>query len=77
MSSQEFLQAPVICTLKYFENDLVVEAGADKIKWYKLRTEELGAKSTRAVASCCNSTIAVDHPFYEVTSCLGSVLMFC
>ena len=52
--------------LKYFENDLVIEKGKDHMKWYRLRKEEVGGKSVRCVATCCYSTVAVDHPFYKV-----------
>ena len=52
--------------LKYLENDLVVEKGKEKMKWFKLREDELGGKSVRCVTTCCYSTIAVDHPFYNV-----------
>ena len=56
----------MIPLLKYLENDLVVEKGWDKMKWFKLRAEEAGGKSTRCVTTCCYSTVAVDHPGYQV-----------
>ena len=57
--------------LKYFENDLVIEKGKEHMKWYRLRKEEVGGKSVRCVATCCYSTVAVDHPFYKVcNNCL-------
>merc|ERR1712223_1628204 len=59
-------KAPLMPLLKYLENDLVVEKGKEKMKWFKLREDELGGKSVRCVTTCCYSTIAVDHPFYNV-----------
>ena len=64
--------------LKYFENDLVIEKGKEHMKWYRLRKEEVGGKSVRCVATCCYSTVAVDHPFYKVhnTVKLGNKELF-
>ena len=60
-----YFEAPLICKLTYLENDMDIERGMDKLVWYKLRE---GGRSTRAVAKCCHSTLAVDHPAYKVCS---------
>jgi len=53
--------------LYYFENDLVQVQGKERLELQQLRE---GARSTRCVATCCHSILAVDHPAYS-----GNVVM--
>jgi len=45
----------------YFGNDILVESGKDKLKWFKLRED--GA-AIRLVAKCCFTILAIHHPLY-------------
>jgi hypothetical protein len=48
--------------LYYLDNDVVDVCGEENMKLYQLRRSAAG--STRCVACCCYSTLAVDHPAY-------------
>ena len=55
-------QAPIIPTLSYWDNDLVVEKGEDLLQVVLLRED---GRSHRLVSTCCHSTLMVDHPSYN------------
>eukprot|EP00450_Noctiluca_scintillans_P037215 CAMPEP_0194538834 /NCGR_PEP_ID=MMETSP0253-20130528/78536_1 /TAXON_ID=2966 /ORGANISM="Noctiluca scintillans" /LENGTH=215 /DNA_ID=CAMNT_0039385017 /DNA_START=28 /DNA_END=675 /DNA_ORIENTATION=+ len=52
---------PPLSQLYYFDND-VLEATEELLELQMLR---VGARSTRCVAKCCHSVVAVDHPAYK------------
>eukprot|EP01051_Picozoa_sp_SAG22_P024287 SAG22_NODE_6667_length_825_cov_1.144628_1_plen_144_part_01 len=58
-------KAPFLLT--YFANDITGVKGLEHMGLFQLRD---GAASTRVVATCCHSTLAVDHSAYG-----GNVLM--
>jgi len=51
----------------YWPNDLEVIRGKENLRGFLLRE---GMHSTRLVATCCHTTLMVDHPFYEGKVCL-------
>ena len=53
---------PIIPTLSYWDNDLIVERGEDLLQVVILREK---GRSQRLVSKCCYSTLMVDHPFYN------------
>jgi len=53
---------PIIPTLSYWENDLVVEKGEDLLQVVLLREN---GESLRLVSTCCHSTLLVDNPAYN------------
>ena len=55
-------QAPVIPTLSYWDNDLVVEKGEDLLQVVLLREK---GESLRLVSTCCYSTLMVENPAYN------------
>lgn len=55
-------QVPIIPTLSYWENDLVVEKGEDLLQVVLLREK---GESLRLVSTCCHSTLMVDNPAYN------------
>ena len=58
-------KAPLILT--YMENDITNVKGKENMQLFQLRQ---GGASTRLVATCCHSTLAVDHAAYS-----GNVVM--
>ena len=52
--------APLL-DLLYLTNDVWPVRGGDKLRFFKLRED---GRSTRGVATCCHSTLLVDHPGY-------------
>merc|ERR1719348_1568046 len=61
-SLQEGPPAPALPDLWYFRDDFTFIEGQELTKLYKLRED--GA-STRVVATCCFSTLLVNHPGYQ------------
>ena len=55
-------KVPIIPTLSYWDNDLVVEKGEDLLQVVLLREK---GRSLRLLSTCCYSTLMVDHPFYN------------
>ena len=55
-------RVPIIPTLSYWDNDIVVEKGEDLLQVVLLRKK---GRSLRLVSKCCYSTLMVDHPFYN------------
>jgi hypothetical protein len=53
---------PVIPTLSYWDNDIVVIRGEEHLKVVLLRED---GRSKRTTATCCFSTLMVDHPYYS------------
>ena len=53
--------------LVYFENDVVDVRGAERVELVRLRADlcRASAFSTRALATCCHSMVAIDHPAYR------------
>ena len=47
--------------LAYYQNDVYVEAGRELLRAFKLRE---GGECVRIVATCCYSTMCIDHPGY-------------
>ena len=52
---------PIVPTLSYWDNDIEVVRGEEHLRVVLLR--EAG-RSKRTTATCCFSTLMVDHPFY-------------
>ena len=55
-------QTPIIPTLSYWDNDIVVEKGEDLLQVVLLREK---GHSLRLVSICCYSTLMIDHPNYN------------
>uniref|UniRef100_A0A7S3T6L2 Uncharacterized protein n=1 Tax=Emiliania huxleyi TaxID=2903 RepID=A0A7S3T6L2_EMIHU len=47
--------------LAYYQNDVCVEAGRERLRAFRLRE---GGESVRIVATCCYSPMCTDHPAY-------------
>jgi hypothetical protein len=63
---------PQIPRLSYWENDLLDVTGEEQMQVFMLR-DKLGAaraQSQRCVATCCYSTLLVDHPAYSGNVCM-------
>lgn len=54
--------SPIIPTLSYWENDLIIERGEDLLEVVLLREK---GKSLRLVSTCCHSTLMIDNPAYN------------
>ena len=62
-------QGPIIPTLSFWENDLVVEKGEDLLQVVLLREK---GHSLRLVSTCCFSTLMIDNPTtMELCSCFS------
>jgi hypothetical protein len=48
--------------LSYHSNNFKIESGTNNLRFFKLR-ESSG--STNCVATCCHTTMMVDHPAYQ------------
>lgn len=54
--------APAVTSVVYLDNDIVDVRGSQHLSVYRLRG---GGATARAVARCCHSILAVDHPAYR------------
>merc|ERR1711904_628419 len=50
------------CLIAYYHHDKMVVTGKDKLKFTSVRE---GSASTNCVASCCNTVMFIDNPFYH------------
>lgn len=50
------------CLVVYYAHDKMVVTGKDKLKFTNVRE---GSASTNCVASCCNTVMVIDNPFYH------------
>ena len=53
---------PILQTLSYWDNDIVIIRGEENLRVIVLREN---GHSKRATAKCCFSTLMVDNPFYN------------
>ena len=71
-ASQGGPACPQIPRLSYWANDLLEVTGEEHMKVFVLR-DGLGSargQSQRCVATCCHSTLLVDHPAYAGNVCM-------
>jgi len=54
--------APLIVDATYFEDRFTFLKGRELTSWMKLRES---GNSTRCIATCCHSTLLVNHEFYQ------------
>ena len=56
-------KVPIVPTLSYWDNDIDVVRGEEHLRVVLLRED---GRSKRTTATCCFSTLMVDHPGYNV-----------